>query len=112
MVTPERGGQRPDPCRNQRGLLEVIGNDQERRHGVLSFLASSRSVRSASLTSSSVSLPVSMRRDTTGLLSPPNSARRSSTSRFLASSREIAASKIFALLIRLTQRTACFDSSR
>src|ERR1700733_604552 len=80
-------------------------------HGA-SFFAFFRRVLSASLTSSRVSSPDSTRCAITSLARPPSIASSSSINRRCASSREITASKIFALLIRLMQRKAFFRSSR
>src|SRR5262245_14397042 len=81
-------------------------------HRGLSFLDSLRRVSSASLMSSSVSFPDSTRRAITGFGLPPKRLSSSSINRFWAASREIAASKMLALLIRFTQRTAFLRSIR
>src|SRR5208282_656357 len=65
-----------------------------RDHFDLSFLSSFRRIFSASFTSSSVSLPESIRCAITGCVLPPNSASRSSISFRCAAMRETAASKM------------------
>src|SRR5579885_3591391 len=81
-------------------------------HCGFSFLSSFLSAFSASFTSSSVSFPDSIRCDITGCVRPPNSASKSSISRRCADCRDTTASKICALLIFLTRRTAFLPSRR
>ena len=83
---------RPIAAGEQGGLPEMIG-ESERVHD-LSFLASFRSVRSASWTSSSVSLPASIRCATTGCVRPPKKPSNSSISRRCAVARVTCGSKM------------------
>src|ERR1700719_1605382 len=100
-------GQQSRHGSKHRGLPEMTRQGSKSRwdHGVLSFLASSRSIFSASFTSSKVSFPDLTKCAITGFARPPSKATSSSIRVPCASSREIVASKMSALLILFARRT-------
>src|SRR4029077_9447640 len=115
LIAPHRESQQTRHGGEQRGLPEMTYQGSKRRwdHVDFSFLASSRSIFSASFTSSRVSFPDFTKCAITGLARPPSKASSSSINVPWASSREIVATKISALLILFARRTIFrFDSMR
>src|SRR6185312_2458864 len=106
------GGRDQDP-RGQRheGRLPEVVQDRGQHH-VFALSSSCLSRRSASRTSSRVSLPVWIRWAITGWARPPNRPRKSSIRRRWADERLTHASKMWALPIFLTRRTTFLTSSR
>src|SRR5580692_7468339 len=106
-VLPERQRQQPHRGCAKSRLPKMIHQGREIGwdHRGLSFPAVFRRVFSTSFMSSKVRSPVSTRCAITSLARPPSSASSSFIKRPCASLREMTASKMFALLIRLTQRS-------
>src|SRR6185369_12767430 len=113
-VVPQRQRQYPHrPCEHG-GLPEMVREWREilKRHCDLSFPGALRRAFSASFISLRVSSPDSTRCAITSLARPPKTDSNSSTKRRCAALREITASKMLALLMRFTQRSAFLRSNR